>query len=196
MRSLAIERQFGSGGREIGMRVAELAGIAYYDSELLKKAAEEQGVSTQLLESFDEKRVGSFLYDIAAFSDYASNQKNSVYELFETLRQTIQKAERHGPAVFVGRCSTEILRERQNVLKVFIYSSDTDKRVERIVQTEHVTAAEAKNLMQKKDKARRNYFRFWTQKEWSDCNNYDLKLNTSFLPPETCAKMLLHAMEA
>lgn len=83
MKSLAIEREFGSGGREIGMRVAELAGIPYYDGELLIKAAEAQGVSIELLKTYDEQRTGSFLYDIAAFSDYARNRKNTVYELFE-----------------------------------------------------------------------------------------------------------------
>lgn len=67
MKFLAIEREFGSGGREIGMRVAELAGIPYYDGELLIKAAEAQGVSIELLKTYDEQRTGSFLYDIAAF---------------------------------------------------------------------------------------------------------------------------------
>lgn len=195
MKSLAIERECGSGGREIGMLVAKLADIPYYDSELLRKAAEKQGVSTQLLESFDEKKIGSFLYDIGAFSDYSNNQQNTVYELFDALRQTIQNIERNGPAVFVGRCSTEILRERQNALRVFIYSADTDKRIARIAKTKRVSDTEAKILMQKTDKERKNYFRFWTQKDWSDSKNYDLKLNTSSLSPEICAKMLLAAMD-
>ena len=93
MKSLAIEREFGSGGREIGMRVAELAGIPYYDGELLIKAAEAQGVSIELLKTYDEQRTGSFLYDIAAFSDYACNRKNTVYELFEGIRRTMVNIE-------------------------------------------------------------------------------------------------------
>ena len=102
MKSLAIEREFGSGGREIGMRVAELAGIPYYDGELLIKAAEAQGVSIELLKTYDEQRTGSFLYDIAAFSDYARNRKNTVYELFEGIRRTMVNIELKGPAVFIG----------------------------------------------------------------------------------------------
>ena len=195
MKSLAIEREFGSGGREIGMRVAELAGIPYYDSELLKKAAEAQGVSTGLLESFDEKKIGSFLYDLVAFSEYSNNQKNTVYELFDALSRTIQRVERQGSAVFVGRCSTEILRDRPRVLRVFIYSADQEKRIARIVKTEGVSASEAKSLIQKKDRERKNYFHFWTQKNWSDRRNYDLELNTSMISPEDCARILLTAMD-
>ena len=168
MKSLAIEREFGSGGREIGMRVAELAGIPYYDGELLIKAAEAQGVSIELLKTYDEQRTGSFLYDIAAFSDYARNRKNTVYELFEGIRRTMVNIELKGPAVFIGRCSTVILGESPRVLKSFIYSSDTEKRVERIIRTENVSETDAKYLMQKKDRDRKNYFRFWTQKEWAD----------------------------
>ena len=194
MKSLAIEREFGSGGREIGMRVAELAGIPYYDGELLIKAAEAQGVSIELLKTYDEQRTGSFLYDIAAFSDYARNRKNTVYELFEGIRRTMVNIELKGPAVFIGRCSTVILGESPRVLKSFIYSSDTEKRVERIIRTENVSETDAKYLMQKKDRDRKNYFRFWTQKEWADKSNYDILLNTSGVSTEACAQMLLAAI--
>ena len=175
MKSLAIEREFGSGGREIGMRVAELAGIPYYNGELLIKAAEAQGVSIELLKTYDEQRTGGFLYDIAAFSDYARNRKNTVYELFEGIRRTMVNIELKGPAVFIGRCSTGILGESPRVLKSFIYSSDTEKRVERIIRTENVSETDAKYLMQKKDRDRKNYFHFWTQKEWADKSNYDIE---------------------
>lgn len=195
MRSLAIEREFGSGGREIGMRVAEAAGIPYYDSELLVKAAEAQGVSVDMLKDYDEKRVGSFLYDIAAFSDYTNNRKNTVYELFDGIQRTIRKIEMQGPAVFIGRCSTEVLKDRPKVLRVFLYSSDQAKRIQRIVRTENVSEQEARSMMQRKDKQRRNAFRFWTQKEWQNRENYDMELNTSALSAEECAEILLHAME-
>ena len=87
------------------------------------------------------------------------------------------------------------LKNESNVLRVFIYSSDEKKRIRRIVETENVSAAEARKMMDKKDKARRNYFRFWTQKEWSDRGNYDLELNTSFLSTDECARILLNAMK-
>lgn len=195
MKTLAIEREFGSGGREIGMKVAAMANIPYYDSALLLKAAQKQGVSVELLKNYDEQRTGSFLYDIAAFSSYAQgNQKNSVYEIFDVIQKTMKQLEMEGPSVFIGRCSTEILRERPRVLKAFVFSSEFEKRVQRVIQTEGVSESEAKRLIEKRDKQRRNYFRFWTQKEWLDRKNYDLELNTSSLSTDECAEILLSAM--
>lgn len=194
MRSLAIEREFGSGGREIGMRVAEMASIPFYDSELLIKAAEAQGVSTELLQMYDEQRTGSILYDVAAFSDITSNHRNTVYELFDAIRRTMENLERQGPSIFIGRCSTEVLKNHPRVLKIFVYSSDTDKRIKRIIDTEGVSEQEAKSLMQKKDRDRRKYFHFWTQKDWQDYRNYDLELNTSAISTEECAQILYAAL--
>lgn len=194
MKSLAIEREFGSGGREIGMRVADLAGIPYYDDKLLLKAAEENGVPVELLRTFDEQRTGSFLYDIAAFSDYANNRKNNIYELFDGVRQTTERIARQGPAVFIGRCSTEILKDSSRTLRVFIYSSDERSRIKRIVKKENLTEADAKALMQRKDRQRKSYFRYWTQKDWLDRSNYDMELNTASIPVEECANILLRTI--
>ena len=97
MKSLAIEREFGSGGREVGMKVAALAGIPYYDSALMVKAAEANGISVGMLEEYDEKRSGSFLYDLAAYTSYAQGGgKNSIYELFSGMQKTIEKLATEG----------------------------------------------------------------------------------------------------
>lgn len=190
MRSLAIEREFGSGGREIGILVAQKAGIPYYDGELIKKAAEAQGVSLGMLEEFDEKYSGSFLHDFAAYINYSQGAVNTIYDLFYGLKKTILRLEKENPAVFIGRCSTEVLKDRPNVVKVYIYSSDMHKRLSRIMRIEGVTEAAARDLLEKKDKQRKNYFKYWTKKEWSDRGNYDIELNTSSLHPEECAEML------
>lgn len=191
MRSLAIEREFGSGGREIGIMVAQKAGIPYYDSELIKKAAEAQGVSAGMLEEFDEKYSGSFLHDFASYLNYSQGAVNTVYDLFYGLQKTILRLAQESPAVFIGRCSTEILKDRPDVLRAYIYSSDLKRRLSRIVSTEGITQAEAQALMEKKDRQRKNYFKYWTKKEWSDRRNYDIELNTSSLSSEECAGILL-----
>ena len=196
MKSLAIEREFGSGGREIGMHVAELAGIPYYDSKLLMKSAETLGVPVDMLEMYDEQRTGSLLYDIAAFSDIANNRKNSVYELFDGLRQTTRNLASQGPAVFIGRCSSEILYGNTPLIRAFIFSSDIDKRLARISKAESISLEEAKYLMQKKDRDRKNYFRFWSHKDWGDLRNYDLALNTASISPQMCVHLLLSAITA
>ena len=195
MKSIAIERQFGSGGRETGIRAAELAGIPYYDTELIKKAAAAQGVAVDMLEYFDEKRSGSFLYDVASYMNYASGGGHDrVHELFCGMQKTIRDLEKQGPAVFIGRCTTELLKDR-NVLRVYIYSSDQEERAARIMSTEHVTEYQARQMMEKKDKERKNYCKYWTQKDWADRNNYDLELNTAGISTKECAKILVAAIQ-
>ncbi|MGI6007112.1 MAG: AAA family ATPase [Ruminococcus sp.] len=196
MKSLAIERQFGSGGREIGKKVAQQAGIPYYDGELMVKAARSRGISLDLLKEYDEQKTGSILYNIALFANYnQDSRQKKIYALFSELQRTIRELEMQGPAVFIGRCSTEIFHDNPRVVKGYIYSSDREKRLKRIMDTEEVGSREAERLMDKKDRQRREYFKFWTGKKWEDRNNYDLELNTSVLSPEKCADLLIEAMK-
>ena len=195
MKSLAIEREFGSGGREVGLKVAETAGISYYDSNLLDKVTERYGESANILNTYDEKWTGSLLFNISMAAGYSQgNDQSKIYQMGYEVGETIQRLQREGPSVFIGRCATHILKNNPNVLRVFIYSSDEKKRIQRIVETEKVSEAEARKMIDKRDKARRNYFKFWTQKDWGDRGNYDLELNTSILSTDECAKILLYAM--
>ena len=195
MKSLAIEREFGSGGREVGMKVAKEAGISYYDSNLLDKVTERYGDSAHMLNVYDEKWTGSLLFNISMAAGYSQgNEQSKVYQMGYEVADTIKRLHRNGPCVFIGRCATDILKDTNNTLRVFIYSSDEKKRIKRIVETENVSEAEARKMMDKRDRARRNYFRFWTQKDWADRDNYDLELNTSMLSTEECARILLYVM--
>lgn len=195
MKSLAIEREFGSGGREVGMKVAEAAGISYYDGNLLEKVTERYGESANILNTYDEKWTGSLLFNISMAAGYSQgNDQSKIYQMGYEVGETIQRLQRESPSVFIGRCATHILKDNPGVLRVFIYSSDEKKRIRRIVETENVSESEAKKMMDKRDKARRNYFRFWTQKDWADRGNYDMELNTSVLSTDECAEILLYAM--
>ena len=194
MKSLAIEREYGSAGRQIGMQVAEQAGIPYYDDELLLKSAEEQGISVDMMRYYDEKRTGSFLYDLANFQNFTSSTKHNVYEIYSGMQRTIENLEKIGPAVFIGRCCTEILKDRPRVLRVFIYSSDYEKKVRHIMSFENTNRENAKKLIERNEKERANYFRSWTQKEWKDRNNYDMELNSGILSRDECAEILLKAI--
>ncbi len=197
MKTLAIEREFGSGGREIGKRAAALAGIPYYDGEMLIKEAELKGVSLDLLEEYDEQKTGSILYNIALFANYNQDMNQSkIYEMCCGMQETIRELEMQGPAVFIGRCSTEILKDNPNVVRTYLYSSEEETKIERIMRTEEVTREEARKLMAKKDRQRSSYFKFWTQKKWDDRRNYDLELNTAEFSPDICAQILLAAMKA
>lgn len=102
--------------------------------------------------------------------------------------------EKEGPAVFVGHCATEVLKYRPNVVRVFLYSSNEMKKIKRIAQNENITEEEARIVMERLDRNRAEYFRFFTEKEWRDRNNYDLELNTGMLSYEECKDILLHIM--
>lgn len=194
-KSLAIEREFGSGGRKIGKLVSDLAGIPYYDGNLMVKVAKEKGISLDLLKEYDEKNTGSFLYNIALFASYnQGGNQSKIYELYYEVQKAIKDLAKSGPAVFVGRCSTEILKEDSKAVSVYIYSSDQAKRIDRIMRTESVTEAEAKKMLERKDRQRSDYFKYWTEKNWKDRSNYDMELNTSTLSSEECARILLRAM--
>lgn len=190
MKSLAIEAEFGSGGWEIGKLVAEKAEIPYYDGEHLRKEAERQGVSLDLLKDYAEQKTESLLYNISLLT----NDYDGIYEVCERLQTIIKNLELQGSAVFIGGCSTDILRNPRTV-RVYIYSSDEEKKRKRIVGTEPVSEETARTLMRKKDRQRREYFRFWTQKEWAERSNYDMDLDTGILSVEECADILLCAME-
>ncbi len=195
MKTLAIEREFGSGGREIGMKVAEEAGIPYYDSNLLIHAAEKYGISIGKLQDYDEQSSGSVLYNLAMIANYMQGKDNSeVYAIQYGVKETIKRLEKEGPAVFIGRCATEILKEQSDVVRTYIYSSSVDKKINHIIENEQVTKEKAKQLMEKTDRNIRNYFRFFTEKDWKDRNNYDIELNTDRISTTKCAEILLGMM--
>ena len=196
MKSLAIEREFGSGGREIGIQVAKKAGIPYYDSNLLLEAAEKYGISIGKLQDYDEAGSGSLLYNLAMAVDYTQGiDRSEVYEIQYGVKETIKQLQRNGPAVFVGRCATEILKYRPDVVRTYIYSSNEKKKISRIMRTEALSEEQARKLMAKKDRSRKNYFRFFTEKDWKDRNNYDLELNTDMISVDDCSDILLYMMK-
>lgn len=196
MKSLAIEREFGSGGRQIGRKVAQMLSMPYYDENLLIEAAAKRHIPLGVLQDYDEKRAGSFLYDITLFANYAQQNMTtqSVLEAFTGIQNTIEQLAYTEPSVFVGRCSTDILKDSTNAIRVYIYSTDIDAKLKHICEREKVEIQEARNLMMKKDKQRRNYFRYWTNKDWSDKGNYDITLNLAKLSVDKCVEILSGAI--
>ena len=150
MRSIAIEREFGSGGREVGRLAAQLLGVPFYDGELLLDAAEHGGADLSRLRNFDERQAGSLLYDLAlAGSPNQYSERTSLHEMFATLQNTIRRLAGEGPAVFIGRCSTDALSGRDGgprALRTFIYASDAEARCARVMETEGVGESEARRI--------------------------------------------------
>lgn len=183
---ITIGRQYGSGGREIGHKLAESLGIKYYDNELLDRAAKDSGICQELFENHDEKPSNSFLYSLvmdtysmgyasAVLSDMPLNHK-----VFLAQFNAIKSIANEGPCVMVGRCADYALEEYKNRVSVFIYGP-LDKRIRRVADKHNLTDARAKEAIRKTDKQRSSYYNYYTSKRWGDISSYDLCVDSSIL---------------
>ena len=199
---ITIGRELGSGGRTIGKMVANRLGIPYYDRELIDKAAENSGLATQYIESSEQRITNSFLYNLAMGTSYgygilqnANRQTLPLSEqIYEAQREVITKFANQGRCVIVGRCADQILAEREDVFRVFIYA-DMDKRVQRGIQEYGMAKQTARKEIEKSDKERGRHYNIFTDKTWGDRHNYDLLLNSSKLDYENCAKIICNLAE-
>ncbi len=196
-RVITIGRELGSGGRTIGKMVANRLGIPYYDRELIDKAAESSGLTTQYIESSEQRITNSFLYNVAMGTSYgygilqnANNQTLPLSEqIYEAQTKVITKYANQGSCVIVGRCADQILADRDDVFRVFIYA-DMDKRAERGIREYGMAKQTVRKEIEKSDKERSRHYNTFTDKTWGDRHNYDLMLNSSKLDYENCAKVI------
>ncbi len=199
---ITIGRELGSGGRTIGKMVANRLGIPYYDRELIDKAAETSGLATQYIESSEQRITNSFLYNLAMGTSYgygilqnANRQTLPLSEqIYEAQREVITKFANQGRCVIVGRCADQILADREDVFRVFIYA-DMDKRIERGIQEYGMAKQTAWKEIEKSDKERSRHYNVFTDKTWGDRHNYDLLLNSSKLDYENCVKVICSLAE-
>ncbi len=179
---ITIGRQFGSGGREVGRKLAEALEIDYYDKELLAIAAKKSGLSAQFLEDYDEKPTNSLLYSIVVGQSHMLMQGNG----HVTVEQMATKAQREavksvagkGSCVIVGRCADYILQEEPGLVRVFI-SADEQDRIRRVCERDNMTENKAADKIRRMDKARRSYYSFHADGDWGEASNYDLCINIS-----------------
>ena len=184
---ITIGRQNGSGGREIGEKLAKALSIEFYDKELLKRAAKESGICPELFENNDENPTSSFLYNLV--SDPYSFGVSSPYvemplshKVFLAQFDTIKTIAKEGPCVIVGRCADYALSEFDNTLSVFI-SAPLEDRVERLKSRHPEVKDEEKlkDMMIKADKSRANYYNYYSSKKWGRAYTYDLCINSAVL---------------
>lgn len=192
--AITIGRQFGSGGREIGVRVGELLGFRVYDSELLMMAAEKNGINADALRRVDEKATNSLLYTLALGSSLYGARNFGVDvpindQLFITQTEIIKNAAEEENCIFVGRCADYVLRNHENRISVFIYA-DKEARIARIAERHELERDDAIALMNKTDKHRVNYYNFYTGKKWGKFDNYHLSVDSSLLGIEGSARMI------
>lgn len=185
-RVITISREFGSGGRTIGKKVAEKLGIPCYDSELLQEMVKETGFAADYVKEAGEYAPGGFLS--AAFSNRMFGPTNEDI-LWEHQCKIITELAEKGPCVIVGRCADYILRDKADCLKVFIHA-DMAFREERIVKVYGEREQSPEERLRDKDKRRAAYHRFYTDMKWGHAQNYHLTLNSGVLGLEKCVEII------
>ena len=193
---ITIGRQFGSGGREIGQKLAERLGIPLYDRRLVTMAAEALGVREEDAERVDESSLNSFVsnytvspgmyMEFISATPYIQSFDDEVYKKEAEIIQTLAEK---GPCIIVGRCADYILRETADCLSVFIHASD-EKRAERIVSVYGQREDAPVKRLHDKDKKRRAYYELYTGTAWGDADNYALCLDSGALGIETCVEIM------
>ncbi|MCI7596792.1 MAG: cytidylate kinase-like family protein [Lachnospiraceae bacterium] len=196
---ITIGRQFGSGGREIGEKVAEHFGIKCYDKELLARAAKESGFCQEMIESHDERPTNSFLYNLVmdtySFGYNASSFMDMPisHKVFLAQFDAIKKMADEAPCVIVGRCADYALSEYKNCLNLFIYGNEECK-VKRIMDKYDVSEQKAREMMRKNDKQRQSYYNYYSSKKWGRADSYDLCLNSSKYGIEGSIQLIIQAV--
>lgn len=182
-RIITIGRQFGSGGREVGMKLAERLEIPVYDKELLERAAKESGLSEAVIKTYDEK-PRSLLFTAAtdpyAFGMMSAGIDESVEnKAISAYMKAIWKIEKEGPCVIVGRGADYFIKNQESGLKVFVYAPLED-RIRTIMKRENLPEDKARKLINQTDKKRAAYYNFYTMKQWGAMESYDVCINSSY----------------
>ncbi|MBR2001286.1 MAG: cytidylate kinase-like family protein [Firmicutes bacterium] len=184
---ITISRQFGSGGRTIGKEVAAKLGIPCYDQELITMMAEESGFSVEQVKELDEKEVRKKFFTTRAERALNSSYLQSALWIAQE-KMILQLAEK-GACVIVGRCADRILKDRDDVLRVFIHA-DEQKRAQRIVEVYGETDDEPIDRIYEKDKLREGYYERYTHDQWGDAKNFHIALDSGELGIDFCVDLL------
>lgn len=178
---ITIGRQCGSGGREIGKKLAEKLGVPFYDKELLRMAAENSGIAPENFDAYDEVPTNSLLYYLSVGNygmdgvqyDTPIHQKVFLAQ-FDAIQKLADKGE---SCVILGRCADYALGKREQVVKVFL-RADPSARAKRLMAENNLSEKKAADLMVKTDKRRANYHNFYASTRWGNADTYDLSINS------------------
>ncbi|MBR6890846.1 MAG: cytidylate kinase-like family protein [Clostridia bacterium] len=198
--SIVIDREYGSGGREVARILSEKLGIEFYDGNLLVMASQEYGIDLSTLQTYDEKGVGGVLHDLSLASStaYGTNMNDVPFQVYSAQSRLVQQLVAKGPCIFLGRCTAQILKSEAHVpfVHAFVYASNLQDRIDRARSVDGVDSARIEAYIRRRDAQRKNYNRFFTDKTWGDPANYDLMLNTSALGYEAAAEAILAVVRA
>lgn len=187
---ITIGRQYGSGGRRLAQMLSEHYNIPLYDKDLINRVSEETGIAGEFFKKVDEQPSNSFLSMFLSGFSYSNSCESSDSvlsgnSLFCMQSKVIKQIAAEGDCIFVGRCADYILRDREDVVSVFISANFKD-RVSRVAEYEGISEQAAKEQINKADKTRAAYYDFYTEKKWGKASSYDICLNSSKISLEQC----------
>lgn len=185
---ITISRQYGSGGKIIGEKLAEELGIVCYDKVFLENITKKLGVSSAFFQ--DDNRGENGLYEVGShgpLSKVASLSVNN--KVFESAAKLIREIAAKESAVIVGRCGDYVLKDEENVLSLFIYA-DKKERLQRGIELYHLDPKDAEETIRRFDRKRANFYEFYTDRKWGALSNYSMTVNTSRMGIEQCVKYL------
>lgn len=186
---ITISREYGSGGRYIGRLIADKLGIKLYDKDFIEKLAKDTGFSEEYIESNEQKRNVLDVFN----SGYYAGLNNSD-ELFIKEAELIKEVSNKESCVIIGRCADFILKDKENVFKVFVYSN-TENKIKRVTKIYGLNEEKAKKEIKRIDKLRANHYKYYTEREWRDNSNYDICINSDILGVEKSADLICEIIE-
>ena len=185
---ITISREFGSGGRTIGKKLAEKLAIPCYDSELLEKIAEKSGFTKEYIAEQGEYAAGgNWLAQALSGRDYQGHSYQD--DLWTVQYKIITELAEKKSCVIIGRCADYILRDKADCLRVFIHA-DMKSRAKRIVEHYGERADSPEKRLKDKDKRRAAYYQFYTDMKWGNVHNYHITLNSGELGIDKCVEIL------
>lgn len=191
---ITISREFGTGARMIGQLLATELGFDYYDRAIIQMAAEKSGLSPDFIENNEVSARKSFLFNIASTA-YVSPNLSLQYTMpvndkaFVAQSDVIRDVAKKGNCVIIGRCADYVLAEQEKLLRVFLYGDKAD-RLKRIIEDYGYSPDTAESELNRVDKGRTSYYKYYTGSSWTDMRNHDISLNTSKTGIDSAVKIL------
>jgi cytidylate kinase len=197
---ITISRQYGSGGREIGKKLAANLGIPFYDNELIARAVKESGFAAAAFENAEKKATNSLLYSIAmGLNAYGSQELGFTHlslddRIYLAQSDVIRKVAQEGPCVIVGRCADYVLKDMPDVVNVFIWA-DLEFRKKRAMELEQLPADKVEEEIRRIDKRRANYYNYHANEKWGKAENYHISLRSDYTGIDNCVECIKYYIE-
>ena len=196
---ITMEREFASGGNEIGRRVAKKLGIELYDRNILVEAAKRPDIPPIYIEELEETAPGSIIFNLSKTAIGGSRKEHTNLPMSERLfleeKKIIEEIVENQSCVIVGRCASFILNDRPDCLKVFVHADDYF-RLNRTIKEEKISQSDAESFLRKSDKRRSSFYNTHTGWKWGDKSHFDICLDSGSLGIDTCVDILVGLMKA